>query len=111
MRQALDDVRRRGRWGHSGPVSVRFDPDQAAHLFAFAIGRRVGSAVVRNRIRRRMRAIIAGEQARLPRGTYLFSAKPDIVELTFEEMRNAMISALERATRTRAGVRPTGATS
>ena len=90
---------------------MRFDPGPAAHLFAFAIGRRVGSAVIRNRIRRRMKAIIAGEQARLPRGTYLFSAKPDVVELTFEEMRNAMIAALERATGAGAGTRPTGATS
>ena len=79
-------------------MSVRFDGAGKAHRFAFAIGRRVGPAVVQNRVRRRMRAVVAEAGRDLPVGTYLFSAGPEIVGLSFEEMRNAMKAALERAT-------------
>ena len=109
VRQALEAVRAHGLTGRCGPVSVRFDPDRSSHLFAFAIGRRVGSAVVRNRVRRRMRAIVAGERHQIPVGTYLVSARPDVTELTFEEMRNAMIAAIERATAPGGAARPAGA--
>jgi ribonuclease P protein component len=43
---------------------------------AYAIGRAVGPAVVRNRVRRRLRALVAEEARRgLPPGWYLFGAR------------------------------------
>jgi len=52
---------------------------------AFAIGRAVGSAVVRNRVRRRLRMLISAEQ--LPPGVYLWGARPPVTKHTFEELR------------------------
>ena len=41
---------------------------------AYALGRAIGPAVVRNRLRRRLRALIAGTS--LPPGLYLIGAQP-----------------------------------
>ena len=52
----------------------------------FAIGRKVGGSVVRNRLRRRVRAVVAGSA--WPPGTYLVIAhEPDAAQLTFTELR------------------------
>jgi ribonuclease P protein component len=58
---------------------------------AFAIGRAIGSSVVRNQVRRRLRAILSatsGEQPppQLPPGWYLIGARPGIVELSFAQL-------------------------
>ena len=51
----------------------------------FAIGRHVGSAVVRNRLRRRLRDIV--RQFHLPSGDYMISAAPSATTLTFSQLR------------------------
>jgi ribonuclease P protein component len=53
---------------------------------AYAIGKRVGGAVVRNRLRRRLRAVFAGlPAAAVPAGDYLVGAAPEAAVLTFAE--------------------------
>jgi ribonuclease P protein component len=55
---------------------------------AYAIGRACGPAVTRNRLRRRLRHIMADLDRRtaLPTGLLLIGAKPTSIELTFEEL-------------------------
>jgi ribonuclease P protein component len=74
---------------------------------AYAINRRTGNAVARNRLRRRMRAIMAEEAPTLPVGAYVVSTGPTGPMLDFDELKVAMSQALERATRRRAGPSPT----
>jgi ribonuclease P protein component len=56
---------------------------------AFALGRKVGNAVQRNRLRRRLRHVFTElvSQGRVPAGVYLVTASPDAVECSFEELR------------------------
>jgi ribonuclease P protein component len=56
---------------------------------AYAIGKRVGGAVVRNRLRRRLRVIAAA--AALPPGASLVSARPDAADLSFDDLK-ALVS-------------------
>jgi ribonuclease P protein component len=87
-------------------VRVAFVPDPsdpspdppAPPRVAFAVGRKVGSAAVRNRVRRRLRAVMAdaARQQRLPIGAYLVSAAPEIVPMSFEEVRHSVFTALQR---------------
>jgi ribonuclease P protein component len=69
---------------------------------AFAIGKRTGTAVVRNRLRRRLRAVMV-ELARstelVPRGAMLVSAGAEATTRSTDELRNdvrCLLEALER---------------
>ena len=85
-----------------GPLRCTFlpDPELTSPAVAFAIGRAVGNAVTRNRLRRRLRAILAGSD--VPPGLLLVGASPDIVELSFDQLRATtqdMVAALRRSPR------------
>lgn len=64
------------------------EPESSATSVAFAFGRAYGPAVARNRIRRRLRAILRDlDQATpLPPGLLLFGGKPQLTELTFDQL-------------------------
>ena len=72
--RATFDALRAGRRGHAGPVRVSWVPESGAGTpprVAFAVGRRVGSAVARNRVRRQLRAVVAELAPDLAPGAYL----------------------------------------
>jgi ribonuclease P protein component len=60
----------------------------------FAIGRAVGTAVQRNRVRRRLRALLS--ERSLPGGLLLVGARPPVIELTFDELRSTLDRLLDR---------------
>jgi ribonuclease P protein component len=96
-------LRAAGRRGRSGPVAVTFlprrcgDPDGAR--VAYAVGRRAGGAVTRNRIRRRLRAAVAALPAQPPPGAYLVSAGGEAATCPFEELVDHLGRALREAAR------------
>lgn len=63
---------------------------------AYAIGRAVGTAVVRNRLRRRLRVLMHERAAHgaLPPGLYLVSVRPEAAELPFDSLRHHVDRAL-----------------
>lgn len=63
---------------------------------AYVIGRRVGTAVTRNRLRRRLRAIVADGASPLAPGAYVVRAAPEAAELDFDGLRTAVDRALDR---------------
>ena len=102
-RRTFEALRTSSRRGRAGPISVSFieQPSCSRAEMAFAINRRVGNAVVRNRLRRRLKAIASERATRLPVGAYMVHTGPAGPGLTFEELRTAMSQALERATGSR----------
>lgn len=78
----------RARTSHLSLRYVVDSPDSPAAApprVAFSITRAVGSAVVRNRVRRQLRALAdqAAADGRLSSGSYLIAVRPSAVELTF----------------------------
>ena len=76
-------------------------PDAPGHRIAFAIGRSVGGAVVRNRLRRRLRACVAETAAAgsLPTGLFLFGAAPSATSLDTALLRAGVASIAAQAAR------------
>ena len=67
-------------------------PDGSPACVAYAIGRRVGPAVVRNRLRRRLRAILV--DLRPSPGDYLVVAEPDAAPLSSPDLKALVSKAL-----------------
>jgi ribonuclease P protein component len=89
---ALGRTRHRTR---SGPLRVAWvpgDDDCSSASVAFAIGRRVGSSVVRNRLRRRLRAILV--ELRPAPGDYLVVADPAAASVSFSDLKALVSTAL-----------------
>jgi RNase P protein component len=65
---------------------------------AFALGRALGPAVVRNRVRRQLRAMLqdASSAGRLPPGMYLLGAKPIAVSRSRVELQFDLSNLLDR---------------
>jgi ribonuclease P protein component len=99
-REAFVRLRREGSRHRIEPLWCSFVPDSqlTPPKVAFAIGRPIGSAVTRNRVRRRLRAVLADSS--VPPGLLLIGADPAIVELTFDELRERTRQLLERLTTT-----------
>ena len=68
----------------------------------FAIGTKVGSAVVRNRIRRRLRAVVRECGSPLDGWSLMLTAGSAAAIVPFEVLRHAMDEAVQRVLRQRA---------
>ncbi|TML92787.1 MAG: ribonuclease P protein component [Actinobacteria bacterium] len=91
-------LRRSGCRVTRGPITVTWLPGKPTEppRVAYAVGRAVGPAVVRNRVRRRLRAI-TGESCNLLRpGAYLIRAAPTAATQSYGEL-SAIVSTALRA--------------
>ena len=95
-RDAFVRLRRDGTRVRAEPLWCSFvlDPELVPPQVAFAIGRAVGPAVRRNRLRRRLRALLADSD--VPPGLYLIGARVPACEQTFDDVASALASLLSR---------------
>ena len=93
-RRRFEELQRAGRRAGTDHLWCRYlpDPTAAPPRAAFAIGRAIGSAVVRNRVRRRLRALLsdAARTGLLPPGWLLIGVRSADDELTFDELRTEL---------------------
>jgi len=96
-RKDFDALRLEGRAVRRGPLRIRFRLATNSETFgcvrvAYGINRTVGNAVARNRLRRRIRAVIHDMDSReeLPSGDYLIFTNPAAATATFLELEKAL---------------------
>ena len=102
-RTTFETLRRSGVRSRRGPISVTFvagDTDRVPRV-AYAVGRRVGGAVLRNRLRRRLRAAVADRAGSIPPGAYLVSAGREALDLPYEDLKAHVTAAMTSASRER----------
>ena len=82
----------------AGPLWVVFvaDPSVQPPQVAFALGRALGSAVRRNRARRRLRAILANRSHELAPGLYLVGGDAPLVGLASSRLEDLVREALAK---------------
>ena len=86
---------RRHRSGVLDVSAVVLGPATEPPRVAFAVGRHVGGAVARNRVRRRLRAAVLEQRAELRAGWgYLVRAQAPAVHATYGELSTALGAAL-----------------
>ena len=85
--------------GQNGLLRIVFveKPDQGNCKVAFAVSKKVGNAVVRNRIRRRLRASFDGLSPAPKPGLYLIKCSPGTGNLSYDEIQHHLQGALLRA--------------
>ncbi|MGI8778510.1 MAG: ribonuclease P protein component [Acidimicrobiales bacterium] len=101
-RATFAHLRRSRRRVRRGPVTVTWvegEPSEPTRV-AYTVGRRVGGAVVRNRVRRRLRAATSEAGGLLRPGPYLIGARPEAAQASYGELRTAVNEALRAVTRT-----------
>jgi ribonuclease P protein component len=103
-RREFEQLTRHGRRARTATLWCRYvdDPGAAPLRVAFAIGRTVGSAVTRNRLRRRLRELVrravTADPPLLTSGRLLIGAQPGAGELPFERLAGE-VDTLLRALR------------
>lgn len=104
-RGTFSALRRRGRRARSGPLALSWlrpvDGEPATPpRVGFTVGKAAGGAVVRNRIRRRLRAALRELQRAdaLPAGTYLVGATAEVAELPWPDLCAQLGDLVARAT-------------
>jgi len=100
-RRSFVELRRRGRRAHHGCVTVTFASTPAGApveppRVGFALSRKVGSAVVRNRLRRQIQAHLRSISATMNSGVYLFSIKPGSAEIDRDTLLDDVDACLAR---------------
>lgn len=85
----------------AGPLWVVFvaDPFVQPPQVAFALGRALGSAVARNRARRRLRAVFTARSDALAPGLYLVGGSAPLVGLPSGRLDDLVGEALAKLTR------------
>jgi len=85
-RSAFARLAREGRRTRAGVLWCTYllDPAATPPRVAYALGRAIGPAVARNRIRRRLRALL--EHTSLPPGMYLIGAQASAARLSSTEL-------------------------
>ena len=87
----------------SRPAGIS-DPGDADARFGFTVSKKIGSAVVRNRVRRRLRALVAAlDPAQVRPGfDYVLIARPGAEQRSYQDLAADLDQALDRVHRPRA---------
>lgn len=93
-------IRQRGRRWRDDLLILNAMPRGAngPSRYGFVVSRRIGNAVSRNRVRRRLRAVVRGHLDQLARGyDVVVIARPGIAEVSYAVLEAAMLDLLRLA--------------
>ena len=93
----FDNVIEAGRWWGSQLLNLRTVPNGSEfYRFGFSVSKAVGNAVVRNRVKRRLRAVVETTEV-VPGFDVVVSARLGSAEVSFQGLKTDFLALLERA--------------
>lgn len=97
-RRAFTYVYKHGKSVSNSNMTLVFTPTKFGKKFGFSISRKVGKAVVRNKIKRRLKSGLLTMINRVDNGyNYIFIVKPLAATLTFDELIMSATALLIKA--------------
>ena len=89
-------VYKRGKSAHARSLVLFYFPEEGEHKFGFTASKKVGNAVVRNRCKRRLRALFAELCDTLSDGRYVLVAKASMERTSYEVLKRDFKYVLTR---------------
>lgn len=82
-------------------MTVTFVPGEPPARVAFGVSRRVGNAVARNQLKRRLRAIVRDldRHGEVAPGAYLLSVQPDATALPYADLAAQVSTSMAELSR------------
>lgn len=98
-RERFDQVRRQGKcWTHRLIVLCALPNELPSSRFGFSASKRVGGAVVRNRVRRRLKEIVRLRLPMIAAGwDVVLIARPPIAQADYRQIESALDRLLRQA--------------
>ena len=99
-RRTFDELHARGVRTGRGPVRLLSCTDRSPRIrIGYAIPRTVGSAVARNRLKRRLRAVMAelDNEGSLAGGEYLVRVSAPFTDWSHAKLRTTMATLMQRS--------------
>ena len=94
------EVRARGIKFRAGALALVYLPgDEPGVRLGMSIPRKVGKAVVRNKLRRRIKAIFRDQVSSIATGSYVLLAYPQSAALDYHQLSEIVTSLTVRASR------------
>jgi ribonuclease P protein component len=90
-------IYKKGKNAHSNSVVLFYLPNNGTKKVGFTATKKIGNAVVRNRSKRRFRALFQYFTPQLKDGTYIFVAKAALQETNFLILTNDFKKIFKRA--------------
>lgn len=97
-KKAFNYVYRRGKSTACDSLILMYAPTKYGKRFGFSISKKVGKAVVRNKIKRQLKNAIIPLTAKIDNGyNYIFVVRPVAATLSYDELVSAACKLMIRA--------------
>lgn len=95
-RKSFNNLKNSGSRSKTGNFSVVFIASEDLRV-SFVVTKKIGMAVVRNRVKRRIKAAILTEMDSLAIGSYLIIPYNDLTLLNFMELKTELINTMRKS--------------
>ncbi len=90
-------IYKKGRSAHSDALVLFFLPHKSESTIGFTASKKVGNAVMRNRAKRRMRALVLKNVDKIESGGYVFVAKSSTATTRWGDLERSFKRVLSKS--------------
>ncbi len=98
-RKEFGYVYKHGKYAYNECLTLIYVPSKLKNIrIGFSISKKIGKAVIRNKLKRQLREIVRVQLDNLkPNFNYIFVAKPELATLTYEQIESNVLDVIKKA--------------